>query len=336
MSKDLKKFEHIIIGSGISGLCCALELTERSLELGERAEIAIISSSQLIPCSLRTTSSVALQGIQKGLSALGDLLFNSYKTFTKSYDFYQFKSIEKVKRLHFSYDENSKEKLKNRHGRIDSFNFNSKNYEGVCEDGYVISPEHFHLELIDLLKERGVTFIDDLVVGLDKNEKLITGKAGLYQYNKLVLASGAYTILLPVLKSKKDDLRRVKGSEVPGHYYEWDFQYPSSFILTIDGHNLCYRHFDKKLVLGGSTEKDRVSLLREDQLKKMYEGFGQYLDLPSIDQAKKLTGLRQKGVKRTPYIGEIETDIFALTSLYKNGFSVSFEGAKILADKILN
>ena len=128
MSKDLKKIDYLILGSGISGLCCALELTERFQGLEQMPEIEIISSSQLIPCSLRTTSSVALQGIKKGLSPLGDLLYDSFKTFVQKNDFYQFKSIEKVDRFHFAYDENSKEKLAKRFDKIDSFTLEEKSW----------------------------------------------------------------------------------------------------------------------------------------------------------------------------------------------------------------
>jgi len=336
MSKDLKKIDYLILGSGISGLCCALELTERFQGLEQMPEIEIISSSQLIPCSLRTTSSVALQGIKKGLSPLGDLLYDSFKTFVQKNDFYQFKSIEKVDRFHFAYDENSKEKLAKRFDKIDSFTLEEKSYEGIIEDGYVISPELFYQELIDLLKSRSVKFINDLILYIDRDKKEIGSKSYNYSYDKLILSTGVYSGLFPILSSNNEELRKLKGIEVPGHYYEWEFDYPHSFILTIDGHNLCYRKLDKKLVLGGSTEKDKISLIREDQLQSMYEKLKDIIELPDISKARVLSGLRQKGVKRTPYIDQIEDGIFAMTSLYKNGFSASFEGARILADKLLS
>ena len=280
----MNKYNILIVGGGIGGLAMAHEISSNLLGHKD-LKIGLIESKQLQKCSTRTTSVVSLHGIKSGISPLGDDLVKSFELFKSFVKKTNYTSIQNCTRSHIALNEMEEEKLKSRFDRVDDIKFQNLSYKGVKEEAFVIES---------------------------------------YHTNILILATGAFSKLMPIVDSTTD----FYGSVVPGHYYEWDYDFDHSFVVSLEGHNLIYRKQDGKLILGGSTQKDGVAYPAHDQLNNQYEKFQEVFEMPDLCDAKLLTGLRQKGVKRRPFIGEVSPRIFALTSLYKNGFTLSFLGAK--------
>lgn len=320
----MNKYNILIVGGGIGGLAMAHEISSNLLGHKD-LKIGLIESKQLQKCSTRTTSVVSLHGIKSGISPLGDDLVKSYELFKSFVKKTNYNSVQHCIRSHIALNEMEEEKLKSRFDRVDDIKFQNLSYKGIEEEAFVVEANSFLKEMRDQAHKNGVEFLEDTILEIKEKDRVeLVGLKESYHTNILILATGAFSKLMPIVDSTKD----FYGSVVPGHYYEWDYDFDHSFVVSLEGHNLIYRKQDGKLILGGSTQKDGVAYPAHDQLNNQYEKFQEVFEMPDLCDAKLLTGLRQKGVKRRPFIGEISSRIFALTSLYKNGFTLSFLGAK--------
>ena len=75
------KFDLAIVGNGIFSKLFLFELN-KIVNKSQNFSVATISNEKLFPaCSYRTTSTVSLNGIESGVSPLGDELRNAFFSF---------------------------------------------------------------------------------------------------------------------------------------------------------------------------------------------------------------------------------------------------------------
>jgi len=82
-------YDILLIGNGLSAKVFLFELLHSDEINCQNLAIAQVFCENLAPsCSLRSTASVSLNGIEEGISPLGDLLsksFDSFVSFNQSY-----------------------------------------------------------------------------------------------------------------------------------------------------------------------------------------------------------------------------------------------------------
>ena len=125
------------------------------------------------------------------------------------------------------------------------------------------------------------------------------------------------------------------------HYLQWDnIDLAESALITYRKHNLIYNKSNRRLLMGGTTNKDEVSLIDKEQIQTMYKDFSSLLEkpLPDFNQAKLNFGVRQKGKKRMPFYGLVEghKKIYSIHSLYKNGYTLGWELGKRVVNSALS
>lgn len=349
----------VILGNGIAALTFLDEFLNM---VPPSSSILQLSREDMAPsCSLRSTAICCGNGIKKGLGPLGDLLFDSYHL---AEDFFQRGKPEGVyfgKQFNQcqSEGENSPEEYERRFGTVEDLShlgpFVNKHQtkKGKIWDAYLIDPPAFlswfekRIEKKALKSSLDFEKRDDFVVNLrvenglyvleTLNKKIIKAK-------NIVLATGAYSHLmksfLPRPFEPLDKAKVVSGSYLVFDSVDWGEE---SFVVSYNGHNYVYHHWDKTLLMGGTTdpnEKGAVTAINRIKLKEIFDRGKDELELPfpAFERGQAFVGLRQKGVKRRPFWGEIhcleDGHLFGLLSLYKNGYTFSFKGAKELCTQI--
>jgi len=318
----------VVVGDGIAARCLLWHIASDE-EYCKSKKILHIASDDFYPaCTKRTTSVVSYGSHQKGISELGDLLVDSLEAFdqfisinspdgiTLSSQFYLFpKSEEKI------------EQFKSRYNDFSIFEgnqcavgpcaiINSKELNEWFKKGFSEKFKHY-------------TNLEDIVVNLDKlSSSLNTRENGTILFRKAIVCTGAYTSLL------HQDRILADGKAVSGSYFEWrDIELNrDSFVLSQGHFNIIYRAHEKLMLFGGTSFDGMVFDHYKKELRDNYLAMSSYLpglDLPDIQQAKVLTGIRHKGKKRMPQFIN-EGNILFFNGLYKNGFSFPFFFAKKL------
>ena len=311
-------YDLILIGYAIAGRCVYKALREFDPNLN----ILILDAPRkLTSCSMRTTGVVVPSGIKKGISPLGDLLVDGFKSF-ESFVFQQKpRGIYPHKQFHlYPQDSNKREQFLKRYGEVHDLDtpFLKDNHKGFMEEGFLVEEQEF----LNWWDQKFPAKVFKKVVNSIDCHKVKTHEGDEYIGKKIVLCTGAYSHLMPLVHEHK----KFMGKPIPGHYYTWDnVDYgQDSFVLSLGGHNLVYRAFSKQLLLGGSTEADGIFAPRVDFLNQYYSKFQDLISMPPLSGAKSAFGIRQKGQKRHPFCGLIHTDVYGLSSLYKNGWSLPF------------
>lgn len=269
-------------------------------------------------CSRNSTAVVALQGIKKGISPLGDDLVDAFCATQNFIHEHTPKGVQKVTRYHFG-----DAKLKERFGYLEQFKMLEGSFTGVVEEAFLFEPLTFiswwHQRLFD---QNNIKETSDFITEITP-QKLV-GLAGEYSYDLLFDCRGS------MASSEKNPM--VK--EAPGHYFLWRADdldglldlFKESVVLTVDGHNLNIDKENGAVILGGSTEKTglyapAISQL-EEQLKAFIDVLPQLRPLSKINEAKLLTGIRPKGAKRRPLVKKVQENHIFLNGFYKNGYSL--------------
>lgn len=326
----------VIIGNGISSKMMLFYLIDK---LDEGSSIIHIFDHKIArPCSLNTTGIVCQNGIEKGVSDLGDLLHDSFFEFKMFYETYGPSGLIPSKIYHL-YSDQKKEMGMRRFKKLESFNginnlsFKNKLY-GVIEDGFLVNAPKFLDWLDQLLKnkihDKNIDYksIEDLVIKIDQDQnKVELLKNNHINYKKLYAGIGAYTkVYQKLFGTGNECLNKLKV--VPGSYYESYFDLGGeSFCLTIDGHNLVYIKEDKKILIGATTNSslpDGLIATDDRGLKEIKSVFDNLVNEKIYENLIVKTGLRHKGRKRTPFIENISEDITVFAGTYKNGWSVPF------------
>jgi glycine/D-amino acid oxidase-like deaminating enzyme len=319
----------LIIGEGLAALGLLEGLSKQTHQF---ESIVTLDGETLAPaCAFKTTGLVARNGIERNVSALGDLLVDGFEQAQDFFENHHCPGVEKPQVHHYAREGEELVKLQRRFGLEES-------QKEFSEKGYLIDPEQFipwwkaRLEILhEQWESRGgvVTQIEGKTVHLLDGETLSA--------KKIVIATGAYQALLPLHSYNQS---KIMGKSIPGHYYHWENVDwgEESKVFGLAGQHLLYRGRTRELLLGGSTEKDGVMAMRENSLKEFYREIAKFVDqpLPKIELAKLHTGLRQKGQRRHPYCDHLpeQKDHFVLGNYYKNGWSLCFSLGQSMAELI--
>ena len=334
----------VIVGNGIASWRVNAELEKKFIDLN----IIRIGSEDFIPkCSYRTTAINCLRGVQKGISKLGDLMYDSHVEFEAFYEESRPDGVNVGYEWQF-WDPNGQNSEKwqrrfkdwDQFKEIGEFQF-SKTMNGVRSKAYIIEPKRlykWHSE-----KFEKTQFINDYVVEINnQNKKHIvrTQKGNVIEADAVVICTGymAHNFLeLVTEESVKDYLKRSKP--VRGTYLQTQYDLgDDSFSLALEGSHLIYRASDKNLLIGSSSQNDSsIQIPMEKEVNDIFEfvtsQFSEW-KLPSRENWKLQHGIRFKGAKRTPFWGTLSSRCYGVMGLYKNAFSFSFLAAKELSQEI--
>lgn len=326
-------FDLIIIGNGLAANCFLWETQKR----GRNLSILKIHNEKLAPsCSLNSTATISLRGVTKGVSPLGDEIFESYQM---AEDFIKAENPDGVvpSKFYSLCDEDEKDEYLRRFGsleqidKMEALNLKEKS-QGKIWEGYIFDPERF-LTFLQKKTQHSHTSISAMVTSTEITSDWVsvtTLDGTTYKAHKLLICSGAYTKLYENLFPAHE---AIKGSQVvPGAYLEKgqvDLG-PKSFVISRGGENLIYMAETKILKIGATTQKKGIEAPNFSKLKMIYESFKEIIqeELPDMSDFEIKVGIRQKGPKRMPFYGKIAPNVYAFISLYKNGYTFPFKGAK--------
>jgi|GEM_PF-2595002 len=324
----------IVLGGGLAALGALEHLLAKPNRFNEIQWIFPKNAAEL-SCSYNSTAVLALQGIEKGVSPLGDDLFDAYFSMKEFIEANSPEGITHCSRYHLknSSNEDKNQKLESRFK--ENFKKIKENdlgfIETIVEDAYCFSPLIFmnwwHQRIFS---SSLVNFTDDLILGIDGGS--VHGQKSLYSADVIINATGSFGITTGLVTEK------VKT--VPGHYFVWYspqfenqkvdnyFLKSKSIILTFEGENLIYHsEYNSEgpcLIWGGSSESDGLMGPRIEFLEtKLLEFFNTYPQFKFSGQRELFTGVRTKGPKRRPIISR-EGKVITMSGLYKNGYSLGY------------
>ena len=334
----MSQYDIIVVGNGLAANVFLNSLSESSMS--NLKILQIFDETSHPACSTKTTAVVCLSGVKKGISELGDLIFDSY---FKTVDFYNTSSSKGVFKGH-SYqvcDELQKDEFVRRFGSVDEFHDMagrklSKPLLGKKWDNYLISPTPF-LEFLRNQVQQKIPLLEvkaGIVTQIGSDFLYIDGEE--VSFKKLILCNGAY-IKYEFFDLNSDLIGPTKV--VPGAYLQADNidLGDESFVISKKHANLIYRGFEKRLLIGGSTIKKEYGYQCEtEEIEQQYQLYSAVFEnmgmtLPSYDSFQLQFGLRHKGRQRMPYAGRLRGNVYAMMGLYKNGFTFPF----LLADQLV-
>ena len=343
--------EFVIIGNGVASKLLAFYLYQKL-----KTPITVIASEDFAPmCSTRTTAINCLRGTQKGLSALGDMMVDSFDEFVDFFQEYQPDGIEKSVELQL-WQEN-REKWLRRFGICEQFetlpffqNALNECFEGYQSDAYIFHPEVF-LEWLDNQYEK--EFLNDYVINVEKmgtSYQIQTQKGEIVECQYLYLCTSYESPLFSNLVSEDKLRRELEHSKpVAGTYLKFDINdfdlkevaFKKSFSLVFDQIHLIFRRHANDVLIGSTSSNNSKNFLPDETgIFKQYETLQKHLQgvltLPSFDKAELITGIRHKGQRRTPFWGKINDNCYGVWGLYKNAFSLGFSAAKELTQLTAN
>ncbi len=307
------KYNLIVVGDGIMGNL----LLYRYFKAFPNHRVLQISAADLAPpVSNISTAVVTKRNVQKGLSELGDKIFDAHESFLDFYSDYRSKGIEKC--LHETRCSLTSEKIENFKRRYPKF-YKSKTCYFFQEDGYLFTPEVFLESLREELSLYEIDRVKDFIY--QENDQSIQGKYDSYYAPRIFLGLGPYSAKWKNLISYPVNLKEVRGS-----YLSFHADFENSFSFTIDGLNLLYRKSVNQLIFGNSQFEGEIGSYDFENLKEKFQVFRSHFEkeLPCINEAKYCSGFRAKASKRLPHWGVNEYGHFYATGFWKNGYTLSF------------
>lgn len=334
MTEDIQKFDLIILGNGICAQSILFEIAKSDRFDLDTLKIAQVSNDKVFsPCTLNSTSVLSLSGTSKGMSPLGDLIVDSYH-YTKSLAKDDFKKSFYSARQTYIYDESKGlDKFLRRHGSIHKVDLLGDEVDGIIDE------ESFVIDNISLLNEiklattdLQVTQIEDTVVDIQSSNHITLQSGKVIGAKKVISALGAYSNHFIYT----DEEHHLSSSKIiPGDYLKFNNidLGKHSYIITKGHFNLVYRAFEKSVLIGGTTLKTEWVGIDYVELRPLYEYFkGIIDDLPNFEEGEIHNGLRHKGRRRMPFLGEVSDSVYSFHGVYKNGFTFSF----YMANKFVN
>lgn len=334
----------VIVGNGVAAWRVNAELEKKFIE----AKIIRIGSEAFSPkCSFRTTSINCLRGVQRGISPLGDLMYDSH------FEFEHFFKEESPTGVNVGYEwqlwseaGGNSDKWERRFSDWDELSEVegiklSLPMKAVKSKAYLIDPYEYYQWHNSKLKK--TEHLDDHVIEVNKIEdkfEVKTQNSKIIIADKLILCAGYmaqdFNFLVDDEKIR-DYLNRSKP--VRGTYLEVDFDYgEKSFSLAIESKHLIYRASDKKLLIGSTSENNNsCQIPMEREAFAIYDFVDSHLkdfNLPPKEKWRVKHGIRFKGAKRTPWWGQISENCYGVFGLYKNAFSFSIIAGKNVATRV--
>lgn len=339
-------YDLVVIGNGIAAQSFLWNLSTGDSK-SQNFSIAHVYSKEIAPpCSLRSSATVSLNGIEEDVSQLGNDMREAFFLFDELYKKYRPDGVEEVTRTVISTNDNDTKKLTRRYKKlIDVKSDKLKNiYPGAEYSSYIITPEVFSGWLnkeISVKKTDYPFFVRDITKDEDDFQVKLHNGEVVYT-KKILFAIGAFGKLFEKFYSPPEsDSIESKNMIKAGSYLERDINLgDKSFYLSIDGNQVLYRKntFESKLIIGSATTvgayeaPDVVALLTLiNKLKDLLT-----FDIGNYSDFKVITGLRHKGPKRLAISEAIDSEkrLFRINGLYKNGYTLGFLAAKRMHDLI--
>ncbi|MBC7712900.1 MAG: hypothetical protein H7177_06150 [Rhizobacter sp.] len=333
-------YDLVVIGNGIAAQYFLWNLSNTDSK-SQNFSIAHIYSKEIAPpCSLRSSATVSLNGIEEDVSQLGNDMREAFFLFDDLYKNHRPEGVEEITRTVVSTNENDTKKLTRRYKVLKTVTSEKlkNHYPGAEYNSYVITPEVFSnwmSKKISIKKTDYPFFVKDMTeVENLFHLKLQNGEVVVAK--KILFAIGAFAKIFEKFYSPPDsESIELKNMIKAGSYLERNINLgDKSFYLSIDGHQVLYRtnSFEQKLIIGSATtvgafEATDVALLSELFLKlKDLLTF----DIGIISDFKVVTGLRHKGPKRLVICSAIDSEkrLFRINGLYKNGYTLGLLAAK--------
>ena len=242
-------YDLAIIGNGIAAQSFLWNLSntnlakDESVSISQNFSIAHIYSEKRAPaCSLRSSATVSLNGIEEDVSPLGNDMREAFFMFDELFKKHHPKGVEEVTRTVVSTNENDTKKITRRYKKLNEIKSDKikKVYPGVEYSSYIITPEVF----LTWLKENSSIPVTDVPMFV-RNMEVVDGlhvmtleDGSLIHAKKVLLAMGAYSkifekMLLPTGAESLESKNTIKA----GSYLERTIDLGnSSFYLSIDGH----------------------------------------------------------------------------------------------------
>ena len=339
-------YDLAIIGNGIAAQYFLWNLSNEESK-SQNFSIAHIYSKEVAPpCSLRSSATVSLNGIEEDVSQLGNDMREAYFLFSDLYKNYHPKGVQEVIRTVVSTNENETKKLTRRYKELTmiSSSLLNKTYPGAEYGAYVITPNIFSewlSENILLKKDIFPFFVKDMTEVRDLfHLKLQNGEVVVAK--KILFATGAFAKIFERFYAPPEaESIELKNMIKSGSYLERDIDLGSkSFYLTIDGHQVLYRcnALERKLIIGSVTTVGAYEAANPFELNCLFNSLKDLLsfDIGFISDFKIVTGLRHKGPKRLLISEALDSGkrIFRINGLYKNGYTLGLLAAKRMKELI--
>lgn len=323
--KGLKLTTIAIVGSGIVGTSLAYALSKQNIDIHK---VTIFSADHFTsPCTLNSTATVALRGISKGHSQLGDLLVEGFDYFSKHVLEDRPSGVEQI----FQHNVATifSEQFHKRFPKADvSTNFLKQPCWSFQEEAFLVDPRSYLDWLFNMVSvNRTFEFeqINEFVVEVTQGDKvrLKTSSEEDYFFDRVIFAGGSYNRFW---KNLMPDSKLKTSQPVQGCYFEfnnidWNL---NSFSLTIDGDNVVWNKFFQRLFVGSTTDQKGHLIPFKHELVSILNRLKEKSNLLFPDASSGIikVGLREKAQKREPYFLR-KNNLFFLGGFYKNAFILS-------------
>ncbi len=338
-------YDLIVVGNGLAAQTLLFEIFNNDKK-SQNFSVAQVYSEEITPsCSLKTTATVSLSGIEEGISELGEELRESYFLFENFIINHSPKGVESVERFVTYTTEKEKGKMLRRYKSLSKLNHPllKEEFEGTKLNSFLISPELYSSWFDEFINLQNIDRRKAFVSAVKRNND------GLYECHqiggeillakKIVLCTGAYSKIL----SQFFDLSEVleKSEVVAGTYLERTVDLNrNSFYFTIDSHSLIYRNSDNKMILGSTSKKGGFHSADFVELKNIFTHIQSLLsfNLGSFSDYKIITGQRHKGIRRRAFFNSIDPQqtLYLISGLYKNGYTFSLLAARAITKSLFS
>lgn len=313
----------LVVGNGVAAAGFLYNAAKLNLNCDH-----ISSPSNAPVCSWNSTAVAALRGTQSGLSKLGDELVQGWEEANEVYKHLNCAAAERSTHTTAVFDDTKNlKRFSHLPVSVSSLEFKLSPQLVVKEECWIIRPHHF----LERWKPREAMVVGLSSLGDGWKVKFLGGEEKVYDH--VVLATGFWLTWMKGL-FPMPEMRAVQGS-----YYQWqncDWG-KESFSLSIDSNNLIYHGKEKNLLLGATSVKDitgQVPDMKDLQIR--WEQVSERIkkDLPSIQSAQILTGIRSVTRDRTPFSLNPQKGLHLIGGLYKNGWVMSWRLGRQTAERI--
>lgn len=319
----------LTIGDGIAAWCLNFYLTQKGIKHDHFAQEKFFKA-----CSLNSTAINCLRGTQRGISALGDLIYDSYFEFEDFYNKHKPDGVRESYEYQFFSDQDRYQKRfpnyeqLNSHDDVQGFKYFAK------ERAYLIDPNTLKAWFVKQNTQSNFStqWVKSLVH--EKDQVKVTTDRGTFYYDQVFLCGGDMIRTLGKGLDTQFDTYLDYSKPVTGSYLEVEIglEYGAEDrSYALDKYHLIIKPSQNKMLLGSTTEQGAFNQ-PTNEIKEIYQFVKSHFkhELPEFNKWKIKMGIRTKGRKRTPYWGEISPQISVVSGLYKNGYTYAFKAAKDL------
>ena len=308
-----------VIGSGVLGSLAAFWAKNAG------HHVTLFDAEEFIPkTTLRTTSIVALRGTKRGLSPLGDLICDSFQSFEVFFKKYQPHGVE-VGSETVLWRTDMKDKYQKRYPQ--SFKLSSFEELVFRQELNSCTSNVYHIYPTEFLKwlNADLEIANELVLKVSEGTVFTMESEQTFDH---VLFANSHGINSVQAAHNEETLQYLsKCSTVKGDYFYFDYN-PTAFSnhsFEFEGVHLIFR---KDHMLVGSSSDKVDHLLFHKKSERIFDHLENFIDFEFPKKREFISGLRQKGAKRTPFCYVDQYQSYLLGG-YKNAFLFAPHLAKI-------